>query len=110
MRLFAGSMVLAGLFIAAGNGAVMSQTKSAQDAENAQRIADLVIAYKILLNENVLDSFGHVSVRSATDPTRFFMLFAMPPSLVTAEDVIEYSTADSQPIDPRGRKVNGERY
>ena len=38
---------------------------------NAQRIEDLVTAYKILLNEDVLDSFGHVSVRSATDPGRF---------------------------------------
>jgi HCOMODA/2-hydroxy-3-carboxy-muconic semialdehyde decarboxylase len=97
------------LFAAAGRGAV-SQTPNNQDAENKARIADLVTAYKILLNENVLDSFGHVSVRSATDPNRFFMPYALPPSLVTAADIIEYSTADSQPVDPRGRKVNGERY
>ena len=66
---------------------------------NAQRIEDLVTAYKILLNEDVLDSFGHVSVRSANDPTRFLMPYAMPPSLVRAEDVIEYTVADSQPVD-----------
>src|SRR5215510_10694604 len=77
---------------------------------NAQRIEDLVTAYKILLNEDVLDSFGHVSVRSATDPARFLMPYALPPSLVRAEDVIEYTVADSQPVDPAGRKVNGERY
>src|SRR5262249_49776038 len=77
---------------------------------NAQRIEDLVTAYKILLNEDVLDSFGHVSVRSASDPMRFFMPYAMPPSLVRVEDVIEYTVADSQPVDPAGRKVNGERY
>ena len=77
---------------------------------NTQRIADLVTAYAILLNEDVLDSFGHVSVRSVDDPGRFLMPYAMPPSLVTAEDVIEYSASDSQPVDPRGRKVNGERY
>jgi HCOMODA/2-hydroxy-3-carboxy-muconic semialdehyde decarboxylase len=77
---------------------------------NTQRIFDLVIAYKILLNEGVLDSFGHVSVRSANDPGRFFMPYALPPSLVTADDVIEYEVSDSQPVDPRGRKVNGERY
>jgi len=77
---------------------------------NAQRIEDLVTAYKILLHEDVLDSFGHVSVRSATDPIRFFMPYAMPPSLVRAEDIIEYTVADSQPVDPAGRKVNGERY
>jgi HCOMODA/2-hydroxy-3-carboxy-muconic semialdehyde decarboxylase len=77
---------------------------------NSQRIEDLVTGYKILLNEDVLDGFGHVSVRSATDPDRFLMPYALPPSLVRAEDIIEYRVADSQPIDPAGRKVNGERY
>ena len=77
---------------------------------NAQRIEDLVTAYRILLNENVLDSFGHVSVRSADDPDRFFMPYALPPSLVRVDDIIEYTVTDSQPIDPAGRKVNGERY
>jgi ribulose-5-phosphate 4-epimerase/fuculose-1-phosphate aldolase len=77
---------------------------------NAQRIDDLVTAYKILVNEDVLDGFGHVSVRSATDPGRFLMPYAMPPSLVRADDVIEYKVADSQPLNPAGRKVNGERY
>ena len=77
---------------------------------NAQRIEDLVTAYKILLNEDVLDGFGHVSVRSATDPTRFLMPYALPPALVRAEDIIEYTVADSQPVDSGGRKVNGERY
>lgn len=77
---------------------------------NEQRIGELVTAYRILLNEQVLDSFGHVSVRSVTDPGRFFMPRAMPPSLVTSADVLEYRVADSQPTDQRGRRVNGERY
>lgn len=77
---------------------------------NSQRIEDLVTAYRILLNEHVLDSFGHVSVRSADDPGRFLMPYALPPSLVRVDDIIEYGVADSQPIDPAGRKVNGERY
>ena len=77
---------------------------------NDQRIDDLVTVYAILLNEQVLDSFGHVSVRSATDAGRFFMPRAMPPSLVTAGDVLEYRVEDSQPVDQRGRRVNGERY
>jgi HCOMODA/2-hydroxy-3-carboxy-muconic semialdehyde decarboxylase len=77
---------------------------------NAQRIEDLVTAYKILLNEDVLDGFGHVSVRSGDNPDRFLMPYALPPSLVRIEDIIEYRVADSQPVDPAGRKVNGERY
>jgi hypothetical protein len=31
---------------------------------DAERKADLVTAYKILVNEGILDSFGHISVRS----------------------------------------------
>jgi HCOMODA/2-hydroxy-3-carboxy-muconic semialdehyde decarboxylase len=68
------------------------------------------MAYKILVNEGVLDSFGHVSVRSATDPSKFLMPSAMPPSLVSADDVIEYRIVDSQPTEKHGRRVSGERY
>src|SRR5262249_29641655 len=88
----------------------MAQAPHRQETGNPQRIVDLVLAYKILLNEGVLDSFGHVSVRSAIDPGRFLMPYALPPSLVTADDIIEYATSDSQPIESGSRKVNGERY
>jgi len=97
--------------------ALATMTSSAQEnrsaaapSSNEQLVDDLVSAYKILVNEGVLDSFGHVSFRSATNPEHFFMPRAMPPSLVAAADVMEYRVADSQPIDPRGRRVNGERY
>ena len=50
---------------------------------DAERKADLITAYKILVNEGILDSFGHVSVRSAKDPNVFFMPRAMPPALVS---------------------------
>lgn len=77
---------------------------------NDEAIADLVTAYKILVNEGILDGFGHISIRSATDPSRFMMPRAMPPSLVEASDLLELSVETSQPIDPRGRRTNGERY
>jgi ribulose-5-phosphate 4-epimerase/fuculose-1-phosphate aldolase len=77
---------------------------------NDQRVEDLITAYAILLHEQVLDSFGHISFRSANELAHFFMPRAMPPSLVTANDVLEYRIEDSQPIDQRGRRVNGERF
>ena len=67
-------------------------------------------AYQILVNGNVLESFGHVTARSAKNPDVFLMPRAMPPSLVTKDDVLELNVSDSQPIDARGRRVNGERY
>jgi ribulose-5-phosphate 4-epimerase/fuculose-1-phosphate aldolase len=75
-----------------------------------QRCEDLVAAYKILVNENILDGFGHVSVRSAKNPNVFFIPRAMPPALVTIDDLVELNVSDSQPIDPKGWRVNGERY
>jgi HCOMODA/2-hydroxy-3-carboxy-muconic semialdehyde decarboxylase len=77
---------------------------------DAARKADLVTAHKILVNEGILDSFGHISVRSSKDPNIFLMPRAMPPALVTQDDILEVRVSDSQPIDPKGRRVNGERY
>jgi ribulose-5-phosphate 4-epimerase/fuculose-1-phosphate aldolase len=74
-----------------------------------QRIADLVLASRILFNEGVLDSFGHVSVRSLKDPTHFFMPRAMPPALVTAKDIIELD-ANAEPVAPNTPRPNGEKF
>lgn len=82
----------------------------AQGGPDDERKQDLVTAYKILVHEGILDSFGHVTVRSARNPDVFLMPRAMPPSLVTVDDILELNVADSQPIDPQGRRVNGERY
>lgn len=77
---------------------------------NDNAIADLVVAYKILIKEGILDGFGHVSIRSDDNPDRFLMPRAMPPSLVEAGDILEFNVETSQPLDPAGRRVNGERY
>jgi ribulose-5-phosphate 4-epimerase/fuculose-1-phosphate aldolase len=74
-----------------------------------QRMADLVLASRILVNEGVLDSFGHVTVRSLSNPTHYFMPRAMPPALVTANDIVELD-ADSVAVDPRAPRTNGERF
>ena len=83
--------------------------QSSPDPDDALK-DDIVTAYKVLVNEGILDSFGHVSARSAQNPNIFLIPRAMPPSLVTKEDILEVNVADSQPIDPKGRRVNGERY
>ena len=73
-------------------------------------IEDLVTAYRILVSEGVLDSFGHVSVRKPGDASRFLMPRAMPPSLVSPDDILTYAVETSQPENADGRRVNGERY
>ena len=73
-------------------------------------LADVVTAYRMLVNEVVLDGFGHISVRAPGSPGRFWMPRALPPSLVEVDDFLELDVGTSQPIEPKGRRVNGERY
>jgi ribulose-5-phosphate 4-epimerase/fuculose-1-phosphate aldolase len=80
-----------------------------QPDSDEQRTADLVLASRILVQEGVLDSFGHVTVRSLKNPNHYFMPRAMPPGLVTAKDIVELDI-NSAPIDPNAPRTNGERF
>ena len=86
-----------------------AEQRSMQGDSDEQRIADLVLASRILVNEGVLDSFGHVTVRSLKNPNHYFMPRAMPPGLVTEKDIVELDI-DSIPIDPKAPRTNGERF
>jgi HCOMODA/2-hydroxy-3-carboxy-muconic semialdehyde decarboxylase len=77
---------------------------------DAARIADIVTASHILEQQNVLDSFGHVTARSVTNPNHMFIPRAMPPALVTAEDIVEVDISDGKPLDPNAPRLNGERF
>lgn len=72
-------------------------------------IDDLVIANHILVNEGVLDGFGHISVRHDKNPERFLIARSMAPGLVTADDMVECDL-DGQVFDERGRKTYVERF
>ena len=77
--------------------------------EDAARIADLVTANHILASLGVVDGFGHISVRSAGNPSHYFISRSKAPALVTADDVMEIDLEDN-PIDARGRKSYLERF
>jgi HCOMODA/2-hydroxy-3-carboxy-muconic semialdehyde decarboxylase len=57
--------------------------------EQQRLINDLVIANRILANENVVDAYGHVSFRNPANPNTFFMARSLAPELVTAGDIVE---------------------
>jgi ribulose-5-phosphate 4-epimerase/fuculose-1-phosphate aldolase len=84
------------------------QSSAATDPDEA-RVEDIITASHILANEGILDSFGHVSARSAKNPDRFFMPRAMPPALVSRADIVEVGL-DCKPISPDAPRLNGERY
>jgi len=77
-------------------------------------IDDLVTANRILANENVVDGYGHVSVRNPANASRYFLARAGAPALVTAADIVEYDL-DSAPASGSGtgymeRFIHGEIY
>lgn len=53
-------------------------------------IGDLVAANRILGHEQILDAYGHVSVRHPRDPDRFLLSRARSPENVEASDVLEH--------------------
>ena len=72
-------------------------------------IEDLVAANRILAEHQVVDGYGHVSVRSPDNPKRYLLSRSLAPELVTAADIMEFDL-DSKPIDQRGRGMYSERF
>jgi ribulose-5-phosphate 4-epimerase/fuculose-1-phosphate aldolase len=71
-------------------------------------LRDLVIANRILAAHNVLDAFGHVSIRHPEHPDTYFLARSKGPAGVTLDDLIEF-TLDSEPINQNGRAMYAER-
>jgi ribulose-5-phosphate 4-epimerase/fuculose-1-phosphate aldolase len=74
-----------------------------------QLLEDLALANHILVNEGVLDGFGHISVRHPTHPERFFIARSMAPALVTPEDIVEVDL-NGEVHDAQGRRTYVERF
>ena len=72
-------------------------------------ITELVIANRILANEDVVDAYGHVSVRRPDNPERFFLAHSKSPSLVEATDIVEH-TLDGQAAKAEKRPLYLERF
>lgn len=67
----------------------LAQTPAASPVD-AALVEDLVAANRILADQQVLDAYGHVSVRIPGNPQRFLMGRNLAPALVTADDIVEY--------------------
>ena len=72
-------------------------------------IDDVVVANRILANENILDGLGHVSARNPQRPDRFFLSRDLAPALVTAADLVEYDL-DGNPVNAKAPQGYRERY
>jgi len=71
-------------------------------------LRDLVVANRILSNEDVVDAYGHISVRHPDNPKRFFMSRSRAPELVERHDLIEFD-AGGEPVNDK-RQPYLERF
>ncbi|MFM2426511.1 MAG: L-fuculose phosphate aldolase [Pseudomonadota bacterium] len=74
-----------------------------------QLLEDLALANHILVNEGVLDGFGHISARHPHNPERFFIARSMAPALVEVADMVEVDL-DGNVHDAQGRRTYVERF
>lgn len=72
-------------------------------------LEELVTANRILASQGIVDSFGHVSIRSPNDPDRYFLSRARAPERVELGDIMEF-TLEGDPVDAKGRKPYLERF
>jgi ribulose-5-phosphate 4-epimerase/fuculose-1-phosphate aldolase len=93
-----------GLYGAVGNRAQEASKPSDQDLVN-----DLVAANHFLADRQIVDGYGHVSVRDPGNPNRYRMAKDIPPALVTASDILTYDL-DSNPLNANGVAVVNERF
>ena len=72
-------------------------------------LEELVTANRILAREEVVDSFGHVSVRHPERPDRYLLSRARAPERIEVEDIMEF-TLEGEAVDARDRKPYLERF
>jgi ribulose-5-phosphate 4-epimerase/fuculose-1-phosphate aldolase len=84
---------------------------AAQQAQQVPQslIDDLVTGNHILASEEILDGYGHISVRHPARADRFLLSRSLAPESVAAADILEYGL-DGEAIDPKGKTSYKERF
>jgi len=70
---------------------------------------DLIAGNKILYHFDIVDAFGHISVRHDADPNVYVMARHLAPGLVTADDLVPFDL-DSNPLIETSHRFYSERY
>src|SRR5262249_58208590 len=72
-------------------------------------IQELVVANRILAHEDVVDAYGHISVRSPDNPRHFFIARSLAPELVERDEIVELGF-DGEPVREESRPLYLERF
>jgi HCOMODA/2-hydroxy-3-carboxy-muconic semialdehyde decarboxylase len=88
----------------------MAKAPAADARPSKELLDDLVLANKILFGLNIVDAFGHISVRDNRDPTnRYLMSRHLPPGMVTHADIVTFDL-DSNPLTHADKPQYSERF
>jgi HCOMODA/2-hydroxy-3-carboxy-muconic semialdehyde decarboxylase len=72
-------------------------------------LEELVTANRILANEGIVDSFGHVSARHPDKPKHYLLSRARAPERIERSDIVEYTLA-GEAIDKNAQAPYVERF
>jgi ribulose-5-phosphate 4-epimerase/fuculose-1-phosphate aldolase len=100
-----------------GGTSLMRGTRAASTAssepgplqDKASLLSDLVLANRILADQDVVDGYGHVSARNPAAPNHFFISRWLAPELVAEDDIVELNF-DCNAVDGDTRKLYSERF
>jgi HCOMODA/2-hydroxy-3-carboxy-muconic semialdehyde decarboxylase len=72
-------------------------------------VNQVVVANRILAREEVVDAYGHVSVRDPEHPERFLLAVSKAPELIEAGDILEFDL-EARPLKKDPRPLYLERF
>ena len=96
-------------FLFAGAAALVTRLAGQQAASREALIEDVVTANHILAAQEIVDAFGHVSIRIAPGAGRYLISRSVAPAQVTAADILELDL-DSKPAANEKRTSYRERF
>ncbi|MGH6769540.1 MAG: class II aldolase/adducin family protein [Xanthobacteraceae bacterium] len=73
----------------------------------AETRRELAVANQILARENIVDAFGHISMRHPNHPDRYLITTYRAPERVVPSSIIEL-TLDSKPVTPTSERLFSE--
>ena len=85
----------------------MANTRSSEVIEAT--LTQLVMANRILAREDIIDNFGHVSVRHPLNPQHYLLSRSRSPEVVTRDDIMEF-TLEGEQVGQDTRKPYAERH
>lgn len=75
---------------------------------DTETLRDIVIANRILAHEEVVDAFGHISIRDPANPEQYLLSRARAPELIEADDIVTFAQT-GEGIDIGDRRPYSER-